>query len=97
MLCLLYQIADWNCGLDMRTSKIANQGAKHRIWRRIAVKSVVFAVWAIGMMALALQGGQELPLRTYFYMLFAILAVWAVLTVRGVRRLICMHAQKDGR
>lgn len=80
-----------------RTNEITNKGTKHRIWRRIAVKSVVFAVWAIGMLALALQGDQELSQRTYFCMLFAILIVWAVSTVRDGRRLRCLNAEKDKR
>ena len=83
--------------MDEKTNEITNEGAKLRIWRRIAVKSVVFAVWAIGMLALALHGDQELSQRTYFYMLFAILVVWAVSTVRDARRLLHMHSQKDGR
>ena len=87
-MCLLYQIANRIGNMDER----ANEGMKHRVWRRIAVKSVVLAVWAIGMRALALQGDQELPQRAYFCMLFAILVVWAVSTVRDARRL--RHAQK---
>ena len=80
-----------------RTNEITNEGAKHHVWQRIAIKSVVLAVWAIGMLALALQGNQELLQRTYLYMLFAILVVWVVSTVRDVRRLCRMHARKDGR
>ena len=80
-----------------RTNEKTNEGAKHHIWRRIAVKNVVLAVWAIRMLALALQGDQELSQRTYFYMLFAILVVWVVSTVRDVRRLLRMRTQKDGR
>ena len=83
--------------MNMKTNEIANEGAKLRVWRRIAVKSVVFAVWAIGMLVLALHGDQELSQRTYFYMLFAILVVWAVSTVRDARRLLRTHAQKDER
>ena len=83
--------------MDKETDEITNKGMRHRIWRRIAVKSGIFAVWAIGMLALALQGDQELSQRTYFYMLFAVLVVWAVSTVRDVRRLLRTHAQKDGR
>ena len=78
--------------MDERTNEMTNEGAKHRIRRRIVVKSVVFAVWAIGMLALALQGDQELSQRTYYYMLFAILVVWAVSTLRDVRRLRRTHA-----
>ena len=83
--------------MDERTNETANEGAKHRIWRRVVVKSVVFAVWAIGMLALALQGNQELSQHTYYYMLFAILVVWAVSTLRDARRLRRAHAQKDRR
>ena len=86
-------MADWIGDMNERT----NEGMKHRVWRRIAVKSVVLAVWAIGMLTLALQGDQELSQRTYFYMLFAILVVWAVSTVRDVRRLRRTHAEKIGR
>ena len=80
-----------------KTNEITNKGMRHRIWRRIAVKGAVFAVWAAGMLALALQGGQELPQRTYLCMLFAILAVWAVSTVRDARRLRRTRAEKGGR
>ncbi len=83
--------------MDERANEIANEGSKLRIWRRIAVKGVIFAVWAIGMLALALHGDQELSQHTYFYMLFAILVVWAVSTLRDARRLLRAHAQKDGR
>ena len=48
-------MADWIGGMNERT----NEGMKHRVWRRIAVKSVIFAVWAIGM--LALGSGIALP------------------------------------
>ncbi len=67
--------------------KRADKGMRQRIWRRIVVKGAIFAVWAIGMLALALQGDLELPQRTYLYMLFVILAVWVVSTIRDVRRL----------
>ena len=83
--------------MDEKANEITNEGAKLRIWRRIAVRGVVFAVWAIGMLALALHGDQELSQRTYFYMLFAILVVWAVSTVRDAHRLLRTHAQKDER
>ena len=83
--------------MDERTNEVANKGMRSRIWRRIVVKGVVFAVWAIGMLALALQGDQELPQRTYFYMLFATLVVWGVSTMRDARRLLRMRAQEDGR
>jgi uncharacterized membrane protein len=83
--------------MDKETDEITNKGMRHRIWRRIAVKGVVFAVWTIGMLTLALHGDQELSQHTYFYMLFAILVVWAVSTVRDARRLLRTHAQKDGR
>lgn len=83
--------------MDERANETTNEGMKHRVWRRIAVKSVVFVIWAIGMLALALQGDQELPQRAYFYMLFAILVVWAISTVRDARRLRHAHAEKIGR
>ena len=83
--------------MNEKTNGITNKGMRHRIWRRIAVKSGIFAVWAAGMLALALQGGQELPQRTYLCMLFAILAVWAVSTVRDARRLRRTRAEKGGR
>jgi len=83
--------------MDKETNEITNKGMRHRIWRRVVVKSVVFAVWAIGMLALALQGDQELSQSTYCYMLFAILVVWAVSTLRDARRLRRAHAQKDSR
>ena len=83
--------------MDKETNEITNKGMRHRIWRRVVVKSVVFAVWAIGMLALALQGDQELSQRTYFYMLFAIMVVWAVSTVRDTRRLRRVRTEKSDR
>ena len=65
----------------------SNKNAKLRIWRRIVVKSIVFAVWAVGALMIVLQGGQELPQNTYPYLLFVIVAVWAVSAVRDARRL----------
>ena len=83
--------------MDERTNGITNEGAKLRIWRRIAVKGVVFVIWAIGMLTLALHGDQERSQHTDFYMLFAVLVVWVVSTVRNARRLLRTHAQKDRR
>jgi len=65
----------------------AVQKMKSRIWRRIVVKSAVLGLWAVGMLYVALQGNGELAQSTYFYMVFAIVAVWVVSTVRDVRRL----------
>jgi len=65
----------------------AAQKMKSRIWRRIVVKSAVLGLWAVGMLYVALQGNGELAQSTYFYMVFAIVAVWVVSTVRDVRRL----------
>lgn len=65
----------------------AIQKMKSRIWRRIVVKSAVLGLWAVGMLYVALQGNGELAQSTYFYMVFAIVAVWVVSTVRDVRRL----------
>lgn len=65
----------------------AVQNMKSRIWRRIIVKSAVLGLWAVGMLYVALQGYEELAQSTYFYMVFAIVAVWAISTVRDVRRL----------
>ncbi len=65
----------------------AVQNMKSRIWRRIVVKSVVLGLWAAGMLYVALQGNGELAQSTYFYMVFAIVAVWVISTVRDVRRL----------
>ena len=65
----------------------SNKNAKLRIWRRIVVKSIVFAVWAAGTLILVLQRGLELPQNTYLSLLFVIMGVWAVSTVRDVRRL----------
>lgn len=65
----------------------AVQNMKSRIWRRIIVKSAVLGLWAVGMLYVALQGNEELAQSTYFYMVFAIVAVWAISTVRDVRRL----------
>ena len=63
------------------------QNMKRRMWRRILVKSIVLAIWAVGMLAIILGGGQELAGSTYLYMLFAIIAVWIVSTIRDVHRL----------
>ena len=60
---------------------------KHRLHRRIAIKSLVFALWAAGMAYIAFQGSGELPDRTYLYMVFSVVAVWAVTTIRDIRRL----------
>ena len=65
----------------------AMQMIKKRIWRRIIVKSIVCALWAAGMLYVALRDGQELTQGAYWYMLFAIVAVWVVSTIRDVRRL----------
>ena len=65
----------------------AVQMMKNRIWRRIVVKTIVLGIWAVGMLAIVLRGGQELATSTYIYMLFAIVAVWIVSTIRDVRRL----------
>lgn len=65
----------------------AVQNMKSRIWRRIIVKSAVLGLWAVGMLYVALQGNEELAQSTYFYMVFAIVAVWVISTVRDVRRL----------
>ena len=60
---------------------------KGRIWRRIIVKSAVLALWAAGMLYVALKDGQELAQGAYWYMLFAIVVMWVISTVRDVRRL----------
>ena len=65
----------------------SNKNVRLRIWRRVVVKSIVFAVWAVGTLMIVLQGGQELPQNTYFYLLFVVMVVWAVSTVRDARRL----------
>ena len=65
----------------------AVQKMKGRIWRRIVVKSIILGLWAVGMLYVALRDGQEFAQGTYWFMLFAIVAVWAVSTVRDVRRL----------
>ncbi len=65
----------------------AVQAMKSRIWRRIVIKSIVFAWWAAGMLFVALREGQDLSQSTYVYMVFAIVAMWAVSTVRDARRL----------
>ncbi len=65
----------------------AVQKMKGRIWRRIVVKTIVLALWAVGMLYVGLRGGQELAQNTYLYMAIAIVAVWVVSTVRDVRRL----------
>lgn len=68
-------------------SDSAVQKMKSRIWRRIVVKSIILGLWVVGLLAIAFRGGQELTEGTYLYMVFAIVAVWAVSTVRDVRRL----------
>lgn len=65
----------------------AVQKVKNNIWRRIIVKSIVLALWALGMLFVALRGDGELAESTYLYMVFAIVAVWIVSTIRDVRRL----------
>ena len=65
----------------------AVQKVKRNLWRRIIVKSIVLALWALGMLYVALRGDGELAESTYLYMFFAIIAVWIVSTVRDVRRL----------
>lgn len=65
----------------------AVQSMKSRIVRRIVVKSIVFALWIAGLLAIFFQGSQELEESTYLYMVFAIVAVWIVSTVRDLRRL----------
>ncbi len=65
----------------------ALQKMKSRIWRRIIVKSIIFALWTAGMLFVALRDGQDLMQSTYLYMVIAIVAVWVVSTVRDARRL----------
>ena len=65
----------------------AIQKMKSRIWRRIVVKSIIMALWAAGMLSVALQGNQELSQNTLLYTAFAIVVVWAISTLRDVRRL----------
>ena len=65
----------------------AIQMIKNRIWRRIVVKTIVLGIWAVGLLAIILKGGQELATSTYLYMLVAIVAVWLATTIRDVRRL----------
>lgn len=65
----------------------AVQKVKNNIWRRIIVKSIVLALWALGMLFVALRGDGELAESTYLYMVFAIVAVWIVSTIRDVSRL----------
>ena len=60
---------------------------RSRIQRRIAIKSIVLILWAAGMLYIALLGEGELAQNQYLYMAFACLAVWAISTVRDVRRL----------
>lgn len=63
------------------------QKIRSRIWRRIVVKTALLAVWTAGLLYVALRGGQELAQGAYWYMLLFVVAVWAVSTVRDVRRL----------
>lgn len=60
---------------------------KSRIRCRIAVKSIVLIFWAVGMLYIALQGDGNLAQNQYLYMAFTCVAVWAISTVRDVRRL----------
>lgn len=63
------------------------RSVKSRIWRRIAVKTAVCALWAAGMLYVALYEGREVAQVTYWSMLFAIVAMWIVSMVRDVRLL----------
>lgn len=68
-------------------SEKAGRRARALIWRRITVKSVVFAIWAMGMLGIVLYGNHELAQNTYAFMLLVIVIAWAISTVRDVRRL----------
>ena len=60
---------------------------KNRYRRRILVRTVVLAVWAASLLAITFRGGLELPGGSYLYMVVAIAVIWAVTTLRDVRRL----------
>ena len=63
------------------------ESIKRRIVRRIIVKSIVLGIWAACMIAVMLQGEVNLPDNTLLYMTVAIIAAWAVSTIRDARRL----------
>lgn len=63
------------------------QNMKQRIVRRIVLKSVIFACWIVGLIVVMMQGGGQEEGEFYLTMLIALLAVWAVTTLRDVRRL----------
>ena len=63
------------------------ESMRARLRRRIIVKSVVFLFWAVCMVLVLLQGGNQLASQTYAYMVIAILAAWIVSTIRDVRKL----------
>lgn len=63
---------------------------KKNLYRRIAVRTVVFAVWLAGLAAIVYQGlaaGTGLENNTYIYMMVALCAVWLVQLIRDIRRL----------
>lgn len=63
------------------------ESAKMELWRRIAVKIIVLPFWAACMALMLLQGDSGLASEVSVGMIAAILGVWAVSTIRDVRRL----------
>lgn len=65
----------------------AVQRIKNRIWRRIVVKSAVFAFWIASLFAMGMGEGVELLNSVYLRPAIIVLAVWIASTMRDVRRL----------
>lgn len=57
-------------------------GMKRRIYRRIALRTAIFAVWIAGLLFVGLGDEGELAHGTYFYMAFAVLGVWIVYLIK---------------
>lgn len=60
---------------------------KRRIYRRIAVKTVLFGFWIISMIVVIIQGELASVNNMLVYITIALAAVWLVSTIRDIRRL----------
>lgn len=69
----------------MTTVNVDN--VKKRMNRRIAVKTVVFAVWIVGLVVVLLSGNVQGDASFYVTMIVALAAIWGITTLRDVRRL----------
>ena len=75
----------------------ATEQFKQKIYRRIALRSVIFTLWIAGLIYFTLQGHAEetgLENSTYFYMAFVVFAVWAVQLYRDIKKLRNKDYQK---